>query len=454
MAIDPPPPFGARGRHVARHLIEPRRILQPVEGQIALDLTDPGVTIESMPERPPPPAPVTIEVPRWAQLVLLPLTLLLIWAVAGAVRHVLFLFLVALLIALLLNPLVRGLGRARIPRGPAVAFVYLAFAAVVALAILALATVVVQQTRSASHRVDNYFTADSGHPPQTGAEQDLTRLQGWLDRHHLSSVHVEHQGRKFLDQVGTNDVQKYTTRALRWAEGAGVAVVTLLFDALLVVVVSIYMLLDMQRLTDAVDRRFPPRGRGGLIVRMEEAVASYVKGQFLLSLIIGLSVGVGLWIFGMVGLMPNGQKYAAAFGAWAAFTELIPYIGPWLGAIPPVLYALVQHPISAVWVALLFLGIQQLEGHVIVPRVMGHTLRLHPLLVIFGLLAGGEIYGFPGILVALPLLAAMRAAWEFFSERIRFQKWTAGEPEPLTEIGVDMNAEPDSLPETPPARAT
>ena len=82
------------------------------------------------------------------------------------------------------------------------------------------------------------------------------------------------------------------------------------------------------------------------------------------------------------------------------------------------LYALVQHPLSALWVALLFLGIQQLEGHIVVPKVMGHTLRLHPLLVIFGLLAGGEIYGFAGILVALPLLAAGRAAWEFFSERI------------------------------------
>src|SRR6201997_2241745 len=124
-----------------------------------------------------PSGSVRIEIPRWAQLALLPLLLLLVWAVAGAVRHVLFLFLVALLIALLLNPLVRGLGRARIPRGPAVAFVYLAFAAVVALAILALATVVVQQTRSASHRVDKYFTVESGHPPKTGAEQDLSRLQ-------------------------------------------------------------------------------------------------------------------------------------------------------------------------------------------------------------------------------------------------------------------------------------
>jgi predicted PurR-regulated permease PerM len=220
----------------------------------------------------------------------------------------------------------------------------------------------------------------------------------------------------------------------------------------LIVVVSIYMLLDMQRLTDAVDRRFPPREGGGLIVRMEQAVASYVKGQFLLSLIIGVSAGLGLWILDVVGLVPNVGKYAAAFGAWAAFTELIPYIGPWLGAVPAVVYALVQNPLSALWVALLFLGIQQLEGHVIVPKVMGRTLRLHPLLVIFGLLAGGEIYGFPGILVALPLLAALRAMWEFFSERVVLEKWD--DDAPLAEIGLEpKTAEDEALPERPPAPA-
>jgi predicted PurR-regulated permease PerM len=114
-----------------------------------------------------------------------------------------------------------------------------------------------------------------------------------------------------------------------------------------------------------------------------------------------------------------------------------------------VLYALVQHPLSALWVALLFLGIQQLEGHVIVPNVMGRTLRLHPLLVIFGLLAGGEIYGFPGILVALPLLAAGRAAWEFFAERIELASWDTDRP--LGEIGVESKHGP--APETPPAPA-
>ena len=368
------------------------------------------------------------------QLVGLPLLLLLAWAVAGAVRHAVFLFLVALLIALLLNPIVRGLGRVWIPRGLAVAIVYLAFAAVVALLVLALATVVVQQTRHASHRVDNYFTATSGHPKATGAEHDLARLQLWLDDHHLRRVRVQKQGDKFLNSIGTNDVERYTKKALNWAEGAGVAAIGLLFSILLVVVVSIYMLLDMHRLATALDRRFPPApGTLPLVQRMELALASYVKGQLMLSLIIGGSAGIGLWVLGMLGLMPNGGRYAVAFGAWAGVTELIPYIGPWLGAAPPVLYALVQHPLSALWVVLLFLGIQQLEGHVVVPKVMGHSLRLHPLLVIFGLLAGGEIYGFPGILVALPLLAAARAAWEFFAERLQLERWEPA-ADPLDEL--------------------
>ena len=387
------------------------------------------------------PAATRIEIPRWVQLVGLPLLLLLIWVVAGAVRHVVFLFLVALLIALLLNPLVRGLGRAWIPRGLAVAVVYLVFAAAIALAVIALATVVVQQTRHASHRVDNYFTVVSGHAHETGANHDLARFQHWLNAHHLKQIRVEKGGTKFLNSIGTKDVEKYTTKALNWAEGAGLAVVTLLFSTLLVVVVSIYILLDMPRLKVAVDRRFPPRpGTTPLLERMERALASYVKGQLLLSLIIGASSGLGLWILGIAGALPHGGRYAAMFGAWAGVTELVPYLGPWLGAAPPVLYALVIHPISALWVALLYLGIQQLEGHLIVPNVMGRSLRLHPLLVIFGLLAGGEIYGFPGILVALPLLSAGRAAWEFFAERLELESW---EDEPLDEaIGLAPVVEP------------
>jgi len=179
-------------------------------------------------------------------------------------------------------------------------------------------------------------------------------------------------------------------------------------------------------LTAAIDRRFPPQaGTVPLVPRMEAALAGYVKGQLLLSLIIGTSAGLGLWLLGVLCCLPNGDKYALLFGGWVALTELIPYLGPWLGSIPPFVFALVVHPISAVWVTLLFLGIHQVEGHIVVPNVMGSALRLHPLLVIFGLLAGGEIYSLPGALIALPLLAAARATWEFFSQRVAFEPWGA-----------------------------
>jgi predicted PurR-regulated permease PerM len=200
----------------------------------------------------------------------------------------------------------------------------------------------------------------------------------------------------------------------------------------IILVASVYMLLDFPRLQGSIDRRFPPEpGSHPLLLRMERSLVSYVRGQLLVSLIIGTTAGVGLWLFGVLGWLPGGDKYALLFGAWTAITELIPYLGPWLGAIPPFLYALVTHPISAVWVALLFLGIHQIEGHVVVPNVMGSALRLHPLLVIFGLLAGGEIYGLPGALIALPILAVARAMWEFFSERVEFERWREGGVPPV-----------------------
>jgi predicted PurR-regulated permease PerM len=358
--------------------------------------------------------------------------LIVAWSVAGAVRHVVFLFLVAGLIALLLNPIVRGLGRAWIPRGFAVALVYLAFAALVVAAGVALATVVVDQTKSSANRIDTYFTETHGRPPRTNAERDVIRFQAWLNTHHLERVKVQKPALDFLHNAGSKDVSRYASRAINWAEGAAISVVSLLFSTVLIIVISIYMLLDMQRLARVIDRRFPPRpGSRPLMWRVEHALVSYVKGQLLLSLIIGVSAGLGMWLLGVIGLVPGADRYALLFGLWVAFTELIPYLGPWLGAVPPFLYALAVHPVSALWVAGLFLFIHQIEGHVVVPNVMGTALRLHPLLVIFGLLAGGEIYGLPGIFVALPLLAVARAVWEFFSERVELESWDEHEQLPL-----------------------
>src|SRR3954451_2235967 len=380
---------------------------------------DPGGTMARMPGR------VTkSQIPRWIQLVGLPVLGLVAWAVAGAVRHVVFIFLVAVLVALLLNPLVRAVSRLWIPRGLAVALVFLTFAAVAIVLAVAVIAAVVDRTRSASNRVDEYFTIDRGQPPRTDAERDIDRFQVWLDDHRLGQIKIRKQGQDFVDNIKAKDVEKYSSRVIDFVEGAALGTLKLLFTIVLVIVISIYMLLDMPRLGRVIDRRFPPPpGSMSLIPRIEHSLASYVKGQFLLSLIIGASAGVGLWVLGAIGALPGGHQYALVFGLWVAVTELIPYLGPWLGAIPPFIYALVVHPVSAIWVTLLFLGIHQVEGHIVVPNVMGSALRLHPLLVIFGLGAGAELYGLAGALMPLPLLAVARAIWEFLPERVTFGAW-------------------------------
>jgi predicted PurR-regulated permease PerM len=353
----------------------------------------------------------------------LPLAVFFAWVFGQAAGHAFFLFLLALLIALLLDPIVRGLGALRIRRGFSVAMVYLTFAAVLIVILVAVGTVVVSQTKTAANRFNDYFTVKHG---QTDADRDIHRLQLWLDTHHLKSVKVEEKGHRIVKRIRQRDVGKYTSRIVNFVEGAAVSVGRALFDFVLILVASIYMLLDMQRLSRAVDRRFPPHGGRPLIYRMEHALVSYVRGQITLSLIIGATAGVGLYVLGATGLVRGADNYALLFGGWVALTEVIPYLGPWLGSIPPVIYALVVHPISAIWVVLLFLGIHQIEGHIVVPKVMGSVLRLHPLLVIFGLLAGSNIAGLAGALLALPLLAVGRAVWEFFAERIVFESWAGG----------------------------
>ena len=381
------------------------------------------------------PRPPRLLVPRWVQLVGLPLLLVLAWLLASAAAHVVFLFLVAALLALLLDPLVRALQRARLPRGLSVALVYLSFAVALGLIILALVTVLVTQTKTAANRFNEYFTHAHGGAGQTSADRDVDRLQLWLNTHHLKSIKVERRGHRLVKQIRHRDVGKYTHKIVTFVEGAAISIGTTLFSVVLLIVVSVYMLLDLQRLGRRIDRRFPPRpGEEPLVMSIEHSLVSYVRGQALLSLIIGTTAGIGLWVLAAIGLLPHAQQYALLFGAWVAITEVIPYLGPWLGAIPPLAYALVVHPFSAIWVALLFLGIHQIEGHVVVPNVMGNALRLHPLLVIFGLATGFELYGLPGALVALPLLAAARAIWEFFADRISFEKWSDGEPAVPVEI--------------------
>jgi predicted PurR-regulated permease PerM len=390
--------------------------------------------------------PPRIQVPRWIQLVGLPVLLVVAFLLARTLGHVLFLFLTGSVIAFTLNPLVRDLTRLRLPRGVSVAVVYLIFATAVVALLVALGTVVVSETRSAAQRIDAYLTKESATSGKTGVEVDIGRLQTWLDGHGLEGIKIQRQLDDLTQSIGAGEISRYAQDAISFAQGAAVSVILLIFSVVLIAVISIYMLLDMPRLEAAIDRRFPPHRGPPLTQSIERALWGYVRGQAILSLVIGASAGVGMWILGTTGLVEGADRYALLFGVWTAFVEVIPYIGPFLSAVPPAIYALVVDPIGVIWVVVLFVFIYQIEGHVVVPNVMANALRLHPLLVIFGLLAGGELYGIPGVLVALPTMAAGRAIWEFFHGRIVFEPWDSASE---SDLPVEVELDPEPPPKRP-----
>ncbi len=385
--------------------------------------------------------PPRVQIPRWVQLAGLPVLLVVTFLLARTLGHVLFLFLTASVIAFTLNPLVRDLTRLRLPRGVSVAVVSLVFATAVIGLLVALGTVVVSETRTAAQRVDTYLTEQNPATGQTGVEVDIDRLQAWLDGHGLEGIRIERQLDDLTQSIGAGEISNYAHDAISFAQGAAVSVILLVFSVILIAVISIYMLLDMPRLEAAIDKRFPPHEGPPLTQSIERALWGYVRGQAILSLVIGTSAGVGMWILGTTGLVEGADRYALLFGVWTAFIEVIPYIGPWLSAVPPAVYALVVDPVGVLWVAALFVFIYQIEGHVVVPNVMANALRLHPLLVIFGLLAGGELYGIPGVLVALPTMAAGRAIWEFFRERIDLEPWD-GRPDEDVPVELELEGPP------------
>jgi predicted PurR-regulated permease PerM len=148
----------------------------------------------------------------------------------------------------------------------------------------------------------------------------------------------------------------------------------------------------------------------------------------MFSFAMGAGAGLGLWIFGRLGIFDAGDDYALVFAVFFGLMELVPFVGPVLGALPPILVALFQDPLTAVWVGLLFLTLQQIEGHVVAPQIFGRSLRINPLLVIFALLFGAEIYGIVGALVALPIAAMLRETVVYLRRHLVLEPWTATVP--------------------------
>jgi predicted PurR-regulated permease PerM len=382
----------------------------------------PGASDEEPTDEHPPAStvaasttPPPVVVPRWVQLVVLPLALLAVWALARAAGKVLLIFIVASLIALILNPAVALLQRSRFPRGLAVLAVYLAF-------FLTLAGIGVLLANPISNQVRT-FTKNLPHL-RDEANKRIAKLQAELDKDGIH-LHIVKQGETALENI-EKKVSKSASKLTSFGAALVTEIANAIFHLVLVFVLSVYMLLYGPRI-GALVRRLMPDGDGtreddypGLVQR---AVSRYVGGQLLFSIIMGTSAGLALYLFGVLGIFPDGSKYAVAFGVFYGVMELVPYVGPILGAIPPILVALFTDPIAALWLVLLFIGMQQLEGHVVAPQVFGKTLRINPLLVIFALLIGLQLYGVIGALVALPILSVLRETVMYLRRHLTFEPW-------------------------------
>jgi len=281
-----------------------------------------------------------VVVPRWVQLVLLPLGLLGLWGLARAAGPVLVIFLIAGIIALILNPLVSLLQRRlRFPRGLAVAAVYLGFFIALAGVGFLLANPVADQI--AAFQADVPGLVDD-------ATATLDDVQVWFDDKGIDAK-VSEQGSTALQTLQKNllrrsgDLVAFTRDLLQRIVEATLALA-------LILVVSIYMLLYGARIGARVRSIMPP-GNGtpedDYPTRVQRALFGYVRGQLLFSLAMGTGAGVALWLFGAIGIFPDGKTYALFFGAFFGLMELVPYLGPIIGALPPIIVALLQDPLTA-----------------------------------------------------------------------------------------------------------
>ena len=352
-----------------------------------------------------------IIVPKWAQIAAIPALLVVAWLFMGAIGEAIFIFLAAALIALVLNPLVRGLERARVPRALGVFVVYIAFVAALVGAGLLVIPPMIHQLRSLLNEIPSMVS---------GAQSSIERLQTVADRF---GVRVDVAAK--LDELARS-LAAHIPSVSRGLVAIGVSVVRLVTITIIIVVVSIYMLLQARRISRYVIDHFPTgeRDDGAQYVRVAQgAVVNYVKAQILLSVALGASVGVAMWFLSAIHLFPSGGKYAVFFGAWTGVMEAIPYLGPVLAAVPPTFVALIHSPLSAMWVVITFMLIQQIEGHVLVPVIMGSRFRVNPLIVIFAILAGGEIRGVAGMFLAIPLIPLARETIVFFRARVGLEGW-------------------------------
>ena len=184
-----------------------------------------------------------------------------------------------------------------------------------------------------------------------------------------------------------------------------------------VIFVATYLLIDIPRFKEKFVLSFSPIYRpdaAQLWSTIGESLSRYLAGLMVSILVQGMMATIGLWVLGI--------PYAVVLGVWMSVTAILPYVGAFLGAIPAVLVALTISWQTALLVVGLYIAINQIEANFITPRIQGGAVRVHPLIIFVAVIAGSEIAGFLGAVMAVPVLAVVRVFAEFLWVRLQIRQ--------------------------------
>ena len=358
-------------------------------------MPSPAQLRESLPTPPPMPEPAISGPPRVvvvnklppdevARAVLVALGVLTAAYVLWRVQEVLFLLLLAILLATAIEPIVNRLRRGPFTRGTGVLAVY----TVIVIAIAIPAYIMVPNVAA-----------------QAGSFMDSLPQRVAQLRPHAQNLPLRPLQQLALNVLdnAAQVVQSPAGPAQAQLVEAGATAVHTVVSFLTVFVLAFYWLVERPSIKRVLLRTVPARHARGVNtvwLEVEEKLGGWVRGQLLLMLAIGLMAGVGYTLMGL----PN----AALLGVLAGLFEIVPMVGPFLAFAPAVLVGLAIDPTRALMVAVYALAIQQIESNVLVPRVMGRTVGVSPLTVLLGILVGFALAGLPGAFVAVPIAGALQ----------------------------------------------
>jgi predicted PurR-regulated permease PerM len=298
-------------------------------------------------------------------------------------------FLAAAVVTYILAPIVDLLTNRRVPRPIAILMIYVAFFLLVAIAVMNAIPVVTRQLMQLI-----------GHLPDFVAKIDAWLDELWRTKANLPDP-IRTSIESYLAQLQKN-ASSYVGGLLNVLSGT----ISFLFVALTVPFLVFYMLKDGAAIGRAVVSVAPSRHRPKVrrvLLAVDDTFGKYVRGQLLVMLALGILAYAGLLIVRM--------PYAFLLACFIAITDMIPYFGPFIGAAPCLLLALTISPSMALKVLIVNIIVQQAEGGLISPQIMGKTLDLHPMAIVAALLVGGEVGGILGLLVAVPFLAILKVVW-------------------------------------------